>query len=139
MTERAPKSIGDMIVLLRNCDQQADVFYDFPPYQFPTEISSYRGYYNMPALGHAGADGHSDSSVNMRGRKDEAPKVSALIAELEKAISGKVYEGWKGGDYTYSDEDFLWVSNPGTVSECAIVGVLDKGYRVILRTAHLDW
>lgn len=139
MSERTPTSIDDLIVLLRNCDPKADVIYDFPPYQFPTEVGSYRGFYNMPALGHAGADGHNESAVNMRGRKDEAPKVSDLIAELEKAISGEVYEGWKGGDYTYSGDDFLWVSNPGTVSECAIVGVIDKGYRVILRTAHVDW
>lgn len=135
----APITIGTLITLLRNCDPDATVRYDFPPYQFPTEIDSYRGSYDEPALGHAGRDSHNQSSVNMHGRKDEAPKVAVVIAELEKAINGAIYyEGWKGGQYRYHGTEPLWVDNRGEYNRVAIVGIQDGDSQVIIRTYYQD-
>lgn len=135
-----PCDIDQILTELRTCKPDAEVLYDFPPHQFPTDVASYRGSYDQPALGHAGRDSHNDASVNMRGRdRNEGPKVSELIAELEKAISGKIYEGWKGGGYRYKGSHELYVANPGEISYAKIVGVLDKDSRVFLLTAFEDW
>lgn len=112
-------TIGDLIVLLRNCEADARVEFDFPAR--PTTIASWRGIYAEPALGHSSHWEHD-------------PTVADLIRELENAIDGRTFEGWKGGDYSYSADQILQVANPGAVGHLVISGIAGRSHCAILKT-----
>jgi hypothetical protein len=61
-----------------------------------------------------------------------------LIEELEKGIDGRVYFGWKGGEYRYTKASPLHVDNSGEWSDTALTGLIDCGYQVILITKRED-
>lgn len=98
----------------------------------PTTVDSWRGFYAEPALGWEVA-GYYSGSVK------EYPTVASLIAELEKAIDGREYTGWKGGEYTYNGDETLHIDNPGdfTSTEIAHVEFKECG-EVVLHTATED-
>lgn len=138
MTVNEPITINALITLLRNVNPNAQIRFDFPPYQFPTEIDSWRGSYDEPALGHAGRDSHNQSSVNMFNRCDTPPTVADLITELQKAINGKSYEGWKGGTYYFNGDQIIHVDNPGEYNHTIIVGISGDGFEIIIHTQWID-
>ena len=118
-----PVTIGDLIVLLKNCDEDSGVEYDFT-YMSPTTVDSWRGVYAEPALGY---------------EKNGDVKVRDLIKELEHATSGVKYHGWKGGEYSYDKDQELFVANPGETGDCRIVGIMDAGWKVVLKTGYRPW
>lgn len=83
----------------------------------PIGLDSYRGYYEDLAIGWS---------------PDTAPTVGLLLEYL-KAKLGSTVHGWKGGKYTVSRDQLLFVANPGETGSTVIVGV-DSTYFVILRT-----
>jgi hypothetical protein len=111
---KAPKPDGRVYLAFARC--------------VPTTIRSWRGIYAEPALGWEPA-GYS-------GNVAEYPTVESLIAELERAIDGREYTGWKGGEYSYDGTEPMHVDNPGDCTNTEIVRVEVKEWgEVILHTA----
>lgn len=104
-------------------NDEATVRFDFA-YFHPTVLSSWRGSYRELALE------FSDEG--------EAPKVSEFLKKLKEAV-GKTYEGYKGGDFVMGKTTPLWVANYGDSNEVGVVGVLDRGWVVILETKFLTY
>lgn len=96
----------------------------------PTKIQSWRGIYDDPAIGWQ-PSGYS-------GHVEEYPTVSSLISELEKAKDGRLYEGWKGGDYSYNGDEILHVDNPGDYTNTEITHIEIKDFEVIIHTQKED-
>ena len=112
-------TIGQILALLKECEQDASVYYDFALTN-PTTVESWRGDYSLPALGYGG---------------DTCITVEMLISEIELSVSGKIYEGWKGGDYVFNRSQTLHVANPGkSDGDTCISGVTEASYCVILDT-----
>lgn len=123
-------TLGEIIDRLEAvADKERKVAFDFE-YLWPTTLASWRGDYSQLALGFNGTIGHSLKSDN--------PTIAALLQELRSAI-GKGFEGWKGGEYVMDSSTLVWVANPGNVGNTAIVGVSDRGYRVVLDTAWCEY
>ena len=112
-------TIGQILAQLKECEQDTIVYYDFALTN-PTTVESWRGDYKLPALGYGGGT---------------CITVATLISELELSISGKIYEGWKGGDYRFNRSQTLHVANPGQCDgETCVAGVTVTSYCVILDT-----
>ena len=114
--------------LLSLADKNIPVIFDFCGC-VPTTVSSWRGVYREPAIGWA-ATGYSGGGDQIT--------VEEFLAELEKATSGKVYIGWKGGEFTYTNENTLHVDNPGEWTSTEITAVEVGEYSVILHTKIED-
>ncbi len=124
MTE--PITIGALIDLLKSAKPETKVFFDFPSFQVPTSVESYRGHYDRPALGYRKGDwGDSD------------PTAQELINGLTAAISGAAFEGWKGGTFYYNSSDILFVAQRGETSDVLVTGLIDEGYKAIIRTTYM--
>lgn len=116
-------TLGVFIKALQRCNQDAEVVFDFCHIK-PTDFDSYRGFYDHLALG------WDDEGEDV--------KCSDLLRDANDAV-GKVFYGYKGGDYTMTLDTPLWVSNYGEAKETAIVDVVDKGYYVVIMTAYQEW
>jgi hypothetical protein len=46
-------------------------------------------------------------------------------------LAGKELEGWKGGDYTMSEDQPLWADESGTCDGRVVVGVTQTGKAVV--------
>lgn len=100
---------------------EATVFYDFGNL-FPTEIDSWRGSYAELALNYT--------------ESGESPmKVSAFLSLLKESV-GKTFQGYKGGDFTMSNDTPVWVANYGRSGNTAVIDIVDDGYQVIVMTAY---
>ena len=98
----------------------------------PTDVDSWRGSYDCPQIGYrlTGYDSDSDK---------DSITAEQFLKELELGISGRVYTGWKGGDFTYSEDDGLWVSNSGNASGTVIIDVINDGWRYLIVTAYCEY
>lgn len=84
-----------------------------------TTVASYRGYYDHLALGWA-QDG-------------ERTTITVALERLRSAI-GQTFSGYKGGSYRMNRDTPIWADNWGQGAGVAIVGVVDDGWRVVLKT-----
>lgn len=100
-------TIGEVLLRLRKFDGDKNVWFEFCRVA-PAKVGSWRGIYAEPALGW-----DEEASIT----------VKELIAELEEAVSGKVYEGYKGGDFSYTLGNQLHVDNYGQYTCTEIVGL----------------
>jgi hypothetical protein len=89
----------------------------------PVTVSSWRGIYAEPTIGWS-TEGETT--------------VDQFLTELNLATSGKIYEGWKGGDFQYDDNSPLHVDNPGRYTLTEIVAVEVTEWDVILHTRYSD-
>ncbi len=96
----------------------------------PTTVDSWRGIYAEPALGWE-PSGYS-------GNVKEYPTVASLIAELERAIDGRIYTGWKGGEYSYTENHTLHIDNPGDCTSTEIKEITVGEYQVVIHLEELD-
>lgn len=120
MNSKHPMSIGELKANLRRKPKDARVLYDFV-YFHPAGVHSYRGYYDRPAIGYAS--------------NGDAPTVEAVLAMLDKLTSG-VFTGYKGGEYSYQDDQPLYVANHSETGDTMIVDVFnDDVHDVRLETA----
>jgi hypothetical protein len=117
-------NIGTIKKYLSVADETLPVYFDFCGC-VPTEIGSWRGIYAEPAIGW-------DSTGYSGGAK--APTVKEFLAELNLATSGKVYKGWKGGEFTYDDTNILHVDNRGDNTSTEIIAVEIGEYEVTIHT-----
>lgn len=127
---RPQMTLGEFIKALQRQDPEEQVKFDFVHFG-PTTLDSYRGYYEQLALGYESGD-----SRYRRVEQYDYPKVKDLLAHCQQAV-GKVFTGWKGGDYTMSERTPLWVANAGETGSTAIVNVEKRLYVTIL-TEMLD-
>jgi hypothetical protein len=86
----------------------------------PTKLDSYRGYYEDLALGWEPQSNYPEPTVPM-------------LLEVLKGQLGTTVHGYKGGDYTVSRNQILFVANYGDTGSTCIVGV-DSGYLTVIRT-----
>ena len=97
----------------------------------PTDFGSWRGAYNEVALG------YRLTGYDTGDQKWPYVLLKDFVPTVRKAI-GSSYTGWKGGDYTMTEDTPVWVSNDGNASSTGIVGV-DVGSVVTLLTAKCDY
>lgn len=117
-------TVGEVIEALSKANPDVQVRFAFGGV-VPTRVDSWRGVYAEPALG-----------FKYEGRNTDGPTAAALLAELRKAISGEVYSGWKGGEYTYRAKDTLHIDNPGAWTQTELTRVEVDEYTVLLHTAR---
>ena len=117
-------NIGEIIDKLKKCDVSKDVRFDFGGC-IPARVASWRGSYDMPALG-----------WKPTGYTGEGSQISVptLLKELTSAVLGKEFTGWKGGTFCYSILDDLYVDNPGDCSHTVITSIEETLYEVIIHT-----
>ena len=116
------KTINQVIEKLKQANPEHNVYFS-PLRLVPTTVYSWRGIYAEPALGWEAA-GYSGNG--------KAPTVATLLAELEKAIDGRIFQGWKGGDYTYSGRETLHIDNSGESTNTEIQDVIIGSYEVTI-------
>lgn len=118
-------TLGELLKQLRRCrddEGETDVRFDFCG-AIPTDFRSYRGFYDQVALGYG--FGGIDT-------------VEQLMCRVQIAI-GKTYEGYKGGQFTMTEDTPVWVDVWGEYTSTAIVGVEYIEYQAIIRTAHIPY
>src|ERR1044072_2340918 len=116
-------ALGKLIRLLE-CEKPDNwVTFDFVG-MTPTTIDSYRGDYSHLALG-------------FKAEHDESMTVAALLTLLKSSI-GKVFHGYKGGEYKASEDTPVWVANYGESGSTAIVGLCDCSWKTVIKTEFQD-
>ena len=130
-------TLGEIIAEVEKCGYKEEdgedkaVYFDFGT-AIPTLLNSWRGSYSELALGYK-LTGYDNNGEHLTEKK-----ATDFLTELKSAI-GKEFTGWKGGEYTMSEDTPVWVSNPGNASNTAIVGILNDGCRIIIITAYCKY
>jgi hypothetical protein len=119
--------LGNLIQRLGDFSASSNVFIEGAILTVPLGVASYRGYYEDLALGYSDATG------------DKTETVDGLRETLKQAL-GKVFEGYKGGNYTASEKTLVWVGNWGDASGCRVDGVYshDEIVYLAVRMARFD-
>jgi len=121
-------NIGDIKTRLKSASGDLPVYFDFCEC-VPTNINSWRGNYAEPAIG------WSPSGYSGNGKP---PTVAQFLDELEMATSGRLYSGWHGDTFSYTDNNQLYVDNYGDSTSTKIMGIEVCESRVILHTAKTN-
>lgn len=132
MNYTAGMTLGEVIDALSACSEASSVKFDFGGL-IPTKIECYRGYYDKPALGWA-------TNTYWHRHKHETDKPIAaheLVKELNSALNS-VYTAWKGGEYTFTRADTLYIDNPGEYNSIVVAAVRNAGYFVTLLTTSVE-
>jgi hypothetical protein len=88
----------------------------------PGDEMSYRGYY-------------SDLSFDMR---DGSPKPASVFLEQCVTALGKTYEGYKGGDFTMTENTPLWRASYGCCGDAIVQAAVDETGDIILHCLALS-
>jgi len=122
-------SLGELILKIEpiinkgeNLEEPPTVVYDFTN-QFPTHIDSWRGVYAELALNHTTYDSGGDTPMNI-----------VDFLEMLKQSIGKEFTGYKGGEFTMSEDTPIWVANYGDAGSTAVIDVVDNDYEIIIIT-----
>lgn len=126
-------TLGELIIKLESIaarvkDEDVDdprVVFDFE-YLYPTGFDSWRGIYAELTLEFA-----------QETREGHPMKLSEFLGMCRETI-GKVFCGYKGGDFTMGKTTPIWVANYGNSGNTALVDVVDGGWRVILITGFRE-
>lgn len=130
-------SLGELINELEKVDLKYDdktyksVEFDFGS-AVPTDLDSWRGSYNELALGYrlSGYDNQDEHFAECKADK--------LLEHLKESI-GKEYSGWKGGEFTMSENTPIWVANSGNSGNTSVVGVYDANYKIVIITQYCEF
>lgn len=120
--------IKELKEILQKANNEATVYFDFGEC-FPTTVASWRGIYEEPSIGWSSTSGYRPPYI--------PPTVKVFLDELDYATSGMMYGGYKGGEYSFSDEQTLHVDNYGICSYTEIIGVDIHEYFVVLNTRRV--
>jgi hypothetical protein len=115
-------NIGQVINRLADFDEDEFIYFDFCNC-VPTGVNAWRGIHAEPALGWSKIE-------------DNAPTVKQLIAELEEAVDGRKFTGYKGGEYVYSRESPLHIDNWGESSSTRIKSIKFVDGYLIIKTKY---
>lgn len=110
--------LGDFIRALEARAQDQRIAFDFCSYA-PGSLDSYRGFYE-------------DLSWSF-GERYAGVTVADVLAKAKAAI-GQTFEGYKGGDFTMSEDTILWVAPYGESHSTAITGITGDKYQTIIET-----
>lgn len=117
-----PMTIGELKAALARKDEAAEVRFDFA-YFFPADCHSYRGFYDRPAIGYTNIG--------------DPPTVKEVLALLHE-LTHLEFKGYKGGDYTYCDEQVLYVAQPNESGGTVIMDVFNDDLYVRLKTTVIE-
>lgn len=125
MTIFGNMSLGELIGELQKRPKDDRVQFDFCG-AHPTDLDSYRGFYDHLSFGWAVEDDHDE------------PRIEEVLGWLLCALE-KPFTGYKGGTYYMTRETPLWVANYGRSHSTGVVGVLGTDYGwTFLTTARLE-
>ncbi len=113
-------SLGSLIAALERVPPEAPVQFDAGC--APCRPHSYRGYYEDLAFA-------TTTSALTAGK---------FLATLKDEVLDKPFTGYKGGGFTMGETTPLWVSEYGSASSIAIVGVSMVDGKVVLITKQLE-
>lgn len=116
-------TLGELIDALSTRPRDHQVRFDFGSF-VPRGVDSYRGYYSDLAIGY-------DDDW----RKPQS--LGALLDDLRASV-GKVFTGYKGGEYTMTRSTVVWAANYGQSNQTATVGVTGNDYQTVLVTKWVD-
>lgn len=122
-------TIGQLLGLLEGMPDDAIVRFPFA-YTGPASIASWRGVYAEAAIGHTSGQ-----------HADHLPTVGSFKQMLLDCM-GPVYEGWKGGDFTFTMDTPIHVDNPGQCTNTEIIGLkynFDNNQLTLLTEVMEDW
>jgi hypothetical protein len=105
--------------------KEASVKYDFGRLS-PTYVSSWRGDYRELALDYVGTN-------------NKKPLTISMFYEMLKDAIGKIFTGYKGGDFLMGKNTPVWVSNYGESTCTAVIDILDEEHTVIIVTAYREY
>lgn len=130
-------TLGELIALLKDIpleysDEPVTVSFDFGT-AHPAGLSSWRGSYDELAINY-NLGGYDNNNADQFAHTD----LKDFMEEL-RAADGKVYEGWKGGDFVMSLNTPLWVANNGNVGNTGVVGIRNNNYEVVILTAYCEY
>ena len=114
-------TLGKLITKLKSRDGDAVVYFDFCNL-IPTSFRSYCGYCEQLALGYT-----NDIQAQM---------TVTQLRESAIACLNNTFTGYKGGGYTMTRDTKVWADNIDRASGTAITGIIDEGWRVILKTKY---
>lgn len=123
------KTTNQVLEELRKAKPDMRVYFAFA-HCIPTDVDSWRGVYAEPALGWK-PSGYS-------GHVEKYPLVADVIKELEGAINGRSFDGWKGGYFTYTGDETLHIDNSGDCTNTEIERIEIGPYCVIIHTTTED-
>jgi len=103
-------TLGDLIKFLESADSPKEI-------KGLGDLDSYRGYYSDLAF---------EPAVET--------KTATELLEQCKSAMGKIFQGYKGGDYVMGETTPLWLANYGSCGP-RIVSIGDDG---VIRTAQED-
>jgi hypothetical protein len=113
-------NLGGLIDLLKGQpDKDQHLRFDFA-HVTPLCLTSFRGYYE-------------DLAIEFSDAPREYVTVAEFLTTLKEAV-GKVYTGYKGGDYKMTRNTRIWVANYSHTSNTTIIGVRPCDYMVVLHT-----
>ena len=115
-------TLGQLLDTLERKDETLDITFDFVHFRPTGKGHSYRGYYEDFALAYESGGECC---------------IGTLVRYL-KSVLGETLTGYKGGEYTMSDDTVVWVANHNESGGTAIVDVVDDEWRVILKTMMVD-
>ena len=109
--ERDNYNLGYLIEDLSKYPENACV--EIKPFNlYPTGFCSYRGYY-------------SDLSIDYT--LDEYSGLSCgQLLEKAKECVGKVFQGYKGGDFKMTKHSVIWLANYSRTTDAILTGVKDR-------------
>lgn len=122
--------LGELIEAFEKIVAHKDEYQDEPTvrfdfgYMFPTDLDSWRGRYDELAL-----------NYTCKGKELTVTR----FLELLKSAVGKQFTGYKGGKFTMTESTPIWASNYGEGCSTAVIGVIDRGYVVILTTGYREF
>jgi hypothetical protein len=123
MNDDEHMTLGQLQAILQQYPREYAVSF---PLGVPARLCSYRGYYEQLAI--VAEDGHRT--------------VAELLAEVNEALAGKRFDGYKGGSYRMTEKTPIWVvlRYKGT-SQCTIGEVrIDHGNETLwLMTKWCEW
>lgn len=111
-------TLGALIDALERRPQDSEVRFAFG-YFAPKGLGSYRGFYEHLAIGY-------DADAPMR-------TVADFLSDLRDAV-GRMYEGYKGGEYCMSRDTPIWVAGYGESTSTAVVGVAGNEWLTVIET-----
>lgn len=107
--ERDNYNLGDLIKDLEKYPPNAWI--SIAPFNLePTGFNSYRGYYSDLSIDYTIGDGLN---------------CGQLLKEAKECI-GKTFTGYKGGDFTMTENTVIWLAPYGRTTDVMLTGVKDK-------------
>lgn len=113
-------TLGGLIAALDGIKDDLPAMIDNSPY-YPGKAHSYRGFY-------------TDLAFQPSNERCTVGDLRARCCESLNAI----FEGYKGGDFTMTEDTPLWISDYGETSDIAVMGVENLGSHVVLITKWVD-